>query len=165
LAFYEGIAEYPVKNWLRRRILEPLLALLRQGISPDRLALCVAIGVVVGNIPILGISTILCAAIALAFLLNLAAIQVVQAAMAPTQILLIIPFVRLGEWILRVPPQPVSIKEGLALLAQGAGHAIVALWDAILHAGFAWVLVAPFAAYLVYRLLTPVFERAAAQIK
>jgi uncharacterized protein (DUF2062 family) len=155
----------PMKNWLRRRILEPLLALLRQGISPDRLALCVAIGVVVGNIPILGISTILCAAIGLAFRLNLPAIQVVQAAMAPTQILLIVPFVRLGEWILRVPPRPVSIKEGLALLAQGAGHAIVALRDAILHAGFAWVLVAPFAVFLVHKLLTPVFERAAAQIK
>jgi uncharacterized protein (DUF2062 family) len=156
---------YPVKNWLRRRILEPLLALLRQGISPDRLALCVAIGVVVGNIPILGISSILCAAIALTFRLNLPAIQIVQAAMAPTQILLIIPFVRLGEWILGVPSQPVSIKEGLALLAQGAGRAIVALWDAILHAAFAWVLVAPFAVFLFYKLLTTVFERAAAQIK
>ncbi len=151
-------------TWLRRRILEPLLALLRQGMSPSRLALCVAIGVVVGNVPILGVSTLLCAAIALAFRLNLPAIQLVQAAMAPTQVLLIIPFVRLGEWILRVPPQPLSIKEGLALLAQGAGHAIVALWEAILHAGLAWIMVAPFAVYLLYKLLTPMFSRAAAQI-
>ena len=153
-----------MKKWLYGKIAAPLLALLKQGMSPDRLALCVAIGVVVGNIPILGISTVLCAAIALAFRLNLPAIQIVQAAMAPTQILLIIPFVRLGEWILRVPPRPVSIKEGLELLAQGAGHAIVALWDAILHAGFAWILVAPVAIFLFYKLLTPVFEHAAAQI-
>jgi uncharacterized protein (DUF2062 family) len=154
----------PVRNWLRRRILEPLLALLRQGISPNRLALCVAIGVVVGNVPILGVSTLLCTAIALAFRLNLPAIQLVQAAMAPTQILLIIPFVRLGEWILRVPPQPLSIKEGFALLAQGAGHAIVVLWDAILHAGLAWIMVAPLAVFLLYKLLTPVFSRAALKI-
>ena len=151
-------------HWLRRRIFNPLLTFLSQGIAPDRLALCVGIGVVVGNVPILGISTILCAAIALAFRLNLPAIQLVQAAMAPTQILLIIPFVRLGEWLLRIPPQPVSIKEGLALVAQGAGHAIVALWDAIVHAGFAWVLLAPFAIFLIYRKLTPVFERAAARM-
>jgi uncharacterized protein (DUF2062 family) len=155
----------PVNNWLYRRILEPLLALLRQGISPDRLALCVAIGVVVGNIPILGISTILCAVIALAFRLNLPAIQIVQGLMAPTQVLLIIPFVRLGEWILRAPPQPVSIEKGLELTARGTGYAIVALWDAILHAGFAWILVAPIAILFFYKLLTPVFERAAAQIK
>jgi len=150
---------------LRNRILEPLLALLRQGISPDRLALCVAIGLVVGNMPILGVSTILCAAIALTFRLNLPAIQIVQAAMAPTQLLLIIPFVRLGEWILRVPGRPLSIREGLNLIAQGAGQAVVALRDAILHAGFAWILVAPFAVYLFYKLLTPLFERAAARVK
>ncbi len=154
-----------MKNWLRAKILDPLLALLRQGMSPDRLALCVAIGVVVGNIPILGLSTVLCTVIALAFRLNLPAIQAVQAAMAPTQILLIIPFVRLGEWISRAPPEPLSIKAGLALLAQGAGHAIVALWDAILHAGLAWILVAPFAVYLLYKSLTPVFAHAALQIK
>jgi len=154
----------PVKNWLYRRILEPLLALLRQGISPDRLALCVAIGVVVGNIPILGISTILCTVIALAFRLNLPAIQIAQALMAPTQLLLIIPFVRLGEWILRVPPEPVSIGKGLELATRGAGHAIAALWDLILYAGFAWILVAPMAVLLFYKLLTPVFERAAAQL-
>ena len=129
--------------------------------SPQRLALCVAIGVVIGNMPILGVSTVLCAAVALAFRLNLPAIQIVQTAMAPTQILLIIPFVRLGEWMLRAPPQAVSIKEGLALLAQGAGHAIAALRDAILHAGFAWMLVAPVAIFVFYKILTPVFERAA----
>ncbi len=153
-----------MKHCLYRRIIEPLLGLLKQGISPDRLALCVAIGVVVGNIPILGVSTILCAAIALAFRLNLPAIQIAQAAMAPTQLLLIIPFVRLGEWILRVPPQPVSIKDALAALAQGAGHAIAVFWDAILRAGLAWVLLAPFAVYTVYTLLRPVFRRAAAQL-
>jgi hypothetical protein len=85
--------------------------------------------------------------------------------MAPTQILLIVPFVRLGEWILRAPPQAVSIKEGLELLAQGAGHAIVALWDAILHAGFAWILVAPIAIFSLYKFLTVLFERAAAKMR
>jgi uncharacterized protein (DUF2062 family) len=154
-----------LKNWLHRRLLEPLVALLRQGISPGRLALCVSIGIVVGNIPILGISTILCTLLALVLRLNLPAIQAVQAMMAPTQILLIIPFVRLGEWILRAPPQPLSIKAGLALIAQGAWNAVIVLWDAIVHAGVAWLLVAPFLTYLFYRILTPVFTRAAARVK
>src|ERR1700678_186742 len=155
----------PVNNWLYRRILEPLLALLRQGLSPDRLALCVAIGVVVGNIPLLGVSTILCVGIALAFRLNLAAIQIGKAAMAPTQLLLIIPFVRLGEWILRIPPEPVSGQQAMALLAQGAGHAIIVLQNAMLHAGLAWILVAPFAVYSIHKLLTPVFVRAAVRMQ
>lgn len=151
-----------IVTWLRHRIVEPLLALLKQGVSPKRLALCVAIGIVVGNIPILGTSTVLCTVIALLFRLNLPAMQLVQAAMAPTQLLLIIPYVRLGEWLLRAPPQPLSIKAGLELLSHGALQAIVALWDAILHAAFAFLIVAPVAILVFYKLLVPVIERAAA---
>jgi uncharacterized protein (DUF2062 family) len=155
----------PLKDWLYRRLVEPLVALLRQGISPRRLALCVAIAIVVGNIPFLGVSTIICAFIALIFRLNLPAIQLVQAAMAPTQVLLLIPFVRLGEWILGAPPQVVSVKAAFALVSSGVWHAIVILRDAILHAILAWGLLAPFCIYLIYRLLTPVFERTAAQLR
>jgi uncharacterized protein (DUF2062 family) len=151
----------PLKDWLKRRVLEPLLAFLKQGMSPERLALCVAIAVVVGNIPILGVSSILCTAIALLFRLNLPAIQLVQWLMAPTQILLIIPFVRAGEWIMRDPPQPITIKAARALLSQGIGTAIRGLWDAIIHAGVAWILIAPFALFFLYKILTPLFRHAA----
>ena len=154
-----------LKNWLNRRLLEPLLALLRAGLAPRRLALCVAIAIVVGNIPVLGVSTILCAGIALVFRLNLPAIQLVQAAMAPTQLLLIIPFVRLGEWMLHEPPQVVSVKGAFALMSQGIWQAVVVLRDAIFHAAFAWALLAPFCVYLLQRLLTPLFERMAAQMR
>jgi uncharacterized protein (DUF2062 family) len=154
-----------LKNWLKRRLLDPLLALLRQGISPRRLALCVAIAIVVGNIPILGVSTILCTLIALAFRLNLPAIQLVQASMAPTQLLLIIPFVRLGEWVVRAPPQVISIKEGFALMSHGIWQAIVVLRDAIFHAALAWILIAPFCLYLLHRVLTPIFDRMAAPLR
>jgi hypothetical protein len=152
-----------LRNWLQRRLVEPLLSLLSQGISPPRLALCVAIGIVIGNIPIPGVSTIICTFVALIFRLNLPAMQLVQGAMAPTQVLLIIPFVRLGEWILRVPAQALSVKSVLALMAQGLWHAAVVLRDALFHGFLAWALTAPVCIYLFYRLLTPLFERAALQ--
>ena len=146
-----------------RKIIEPLLAFLKQGMSPQSLALCVALGVVVGNIPILGVSTILCTLIALLFRLNLPAIQLVQAFMAPTQVLLIIPFVRMGEWLLHAPRQPLSIKAATALMATGVVPAVRGLWDAIVHAGFAWLLVAPIALYVLYKALTLLFQRAREQ--
>ena len=150
-----------MKAWLTRRLLEPLLSLLKQGMSAERLALCVAIGIVVGNMPILGLSTLLCTVVALVFRLNLPSIQLVQAAMAPTQLLLIIPYVRLGEWIARAPREPLSVQAGMALMAQGIGHAIVVLWGAILHAGLAWLLTTPVIVLLLYKLLTPLLRRAA----
>jgi uncharacterized protein (DUF2062 family) len=150
--------------FIERRVLQPVRGLLTLGMTPKRLALCVAIGIVVGNVPILGVSTLLCAGIALVFGLNLPAIQLAQWAMAPTQLLLIIPFVRLGEWLLHAPRQAVSIEEGTALIRQGVGRAVVVLWDAIVHAGFAWIVVAPFATYAIYRLLIPIFRRTAAHL-
>ena len=136
-----------------RRIVDSLLRQLQLGSSADRLALAVAVGVVVGNIPIFGTSTMLCAVIALAFRLNQPAIQIAQAAMAPTQLLLIIPFVRTGEWLLRAPHQAISIKAALAFAAHDTGQAAAVLGDALVHAGVAWVLVAPIAVYAIYRLI------------
>jgi uncharacterized protein (DUF2062 family) len=154
-----------LKNWLKHRILDPLLSLLRLGMAPQRLAFCVAIAIVVCNIPILGVSTILCGLIALLFRLNLPAMQVVQASMAPTQVLLIIPFVRLGEWIMRSPHQAISIKEGFALISQGIWQAIIVLRDAIFHAALAWIIIAPLSIYVLQRVLTPIFKQMAAQIR
>ncbi len=146
---------------LIHRLFEPLLSLLKTGMSAERLALCIAIGIVVGNIPILGLSTILCTVIALTFRLNLPAIQLVQAAMAPTQLLLIIPYVRLGEWLSHDPAEPLSIQGGMAIMAQGVGHAVIVLWSAILHAALAWVLTTPVLVLLLYKVLTPIMGRAA----
>jgi uncharacterized protein (DUF2062 family) len=153
-----------MRSWISRRLFEPLLALLQQGISPERLALCVAIGVGVGNIPILGLSTILCTLIAITFRLNLLAIQLVQAAMAPTQLLLIIPFVRLGEWISGAPAEPLSMQAGMDILAQGVGHAVIVLWSAILHAGLGWCVTTPILVLILYKSLVPVARRAAVNL-
>ena len=72
---------------------------LRQGISPRRLALTLALGFAIGCIPVVGIPTLVCAALALALRLNLPAIQAANYAVMPLQLVLIVPFVRLGGWL------------------------------------------------------------------
>ena len=151
-----------MRRLILERVLEPMRRLLRQGVSAEELALSVALGLVIGNIPVLGVSTALCVAIAARFRLNLAAIQLAQAAMAPTQWLLLLPFLRFGEWLTRSPRLPLSVRAGRTLFASGAGHATAALGLATLQAALAWLVLAPFAVYGLYRLLTPVFGRATA---
>ena len=148
-------------SFLRRRIVDPILALLRQGVTPDRIALSIAFGAVLGVFPVLGTTTVLCTLAALLWRLNLAAVHAVHFALTPVQLLLIIPFVRVGEAVLERPPQPLSIPAGLEIIAQGAGHAIVVLWDAILHAMLGWLVIGPVAIFVLFRLLIPVLERAA----
>ncbi len=72
---------------------------LRQGMSPQRLALTIALGFAIGCIPVIGIPTALCAVLALALRLNLPAIQAANYAAMPLQVILIVPFVRLGGWL------------------------------------------------------------------
>jgi uncharacterized protein (DUF2062 family) len=132
-----------MRDFLRRRLVDPLLSLLRQGVTPRRLALSVALGAGIGLVPVLGISTALCALVALVLKLNLPAIQLVNYLLTPLQLLLIIPQLRFGEWLVQAPPFPVTLESGLALLAEGVLPAIRVLGTAIVHASLGWLVLAP----------------------
>jgi uncharacterized protein (DUF2062 family) len=153
-----------MRDFLKRKLIDPLIALLKQGVTPDRLALCVAVGIAIGLVPVLGVSTLLATAVALLFKLNLPAIQIAQASMSAFQLLLIVPFVRLGEWMTHAAAQPVSVSAGIALMKQGVWHTVVVLKDAIIHASIAWIAVAPIGIFVLYRILRPMFDRAAATL-
>ncbi|MEP7246853.1 MAG: DUF2062 domain-containing protein [Gammaproteobacteria bacterium] len=150
-----------IRGFLRRRLADPILELLRQGVTPDKIALSLAFGLGFGIFPVLGVSTILCTVVALVLRLNLPAIQLVNYLAAPLQIALIIPFVRLGEHVANATAQPLTVAGGFKLLAQGAFQAIVVLWDAIVHAALGWLIVGPVLIYGLYRLFTPILVRAA----
>ncbi|HTB97254.1 MAG TPA: DUF2062 domain-containing protein [Terracidiphilus sp.] len=72
---------------------------LRTGISPRRLALTLALGFAIGCLPVFGIPTALCAVLALTMRLNVPAIQAANYAAMPLQLILMLPFVRLGGWL------------------------------------------------------------------
>lgn len=146
-------------DWLKKRLVDPLLNLLRQGLAPKDLALCVALGVGVGLFPVLGVSTPALTVLALTLRLNLAAIQLVSYAIAPLQLALIIPFMRLGETLLGSTPQPMTISAAMELLTEGVLFAIVTLWDAIIHAILGWLLIVPVLIYVSYKILVPILMR------
>jgi uncharacterized protein (DUF2062 family) len=154
------MADAPAQpGFLQRRLVRPLLALLRQGVTPEKLALSVALGTTISLIPVLGVSTLLCAALAIALRLNMPAIQIVNYLLTPAQLLLIIPLLRFGEWLSGAARYPVTLESGLALISQGIVNAVRVLWDAIVHATLGWLVLAPFAAFALYFILAPVFRR------
>ena len=79
---------------------------LRQGISPQRLALTLALGFAIGCIPVIGIPTALCFVVALSLRLNVPAIQAANYAAMPLQVALIFPFVRFGGWLFASSTHP-----------------------------------------------------------
>lgn len=130
---------------------------LGQGISPRRLALTLALGFAVGCIPVFGIPTALCAALALALRLNLPAIQAANYAAMPLQLALIVPFVRMGGWLVSVERLRFLVRPPfMHVSAFGlAGHVSGLAGQALL----AWLIVAvPTVVFLTF-LLTAMLRR------
>lgn len=146
-------------GFLTRKLIRPLLEILRQGVTPEKLALSVALGVVIGVLPLLGWSTALCALIALLWGLNVPAIQLVNYFLFPVQIALLIPFFRLGEQLFRAPHLPISVAQIYEIAHENLWGAIRLLWTTTWHAIVVWALIAPLVAALLYFVLVPVFRR------
>ena len=87
----------------KNRLIAPFIELLRQGMSPEKIALTIALGIMLGVTPVLGSTTLLCTLAALALRLNLPAIQLVNAVVYPLQIILLIPFFKLGAFAVPTP--------------------------------------------------------------
>ena len=142
-----------------RRWLRPFVDLLRQGISPEKIALTVALGAVLGVIPVLGATTILCTAAALTLRLNLPAIQVVNGVVYPLQIILLIPFYRMGAWMFRADASAITLSGVKALIGSGLLFAIRTLWVVTMHALVAWMALGAIAGAVVYALVVPLAWR------
>jgi len=144
-----------MRDFLQRRLIAPLVALLRQGVTPAELALSLSLGTAIGLIPILGVATALCALAAVFFRLNMPAIQLVNYLLTPLQLILIIPLLRFGELLVNAPRFPVTLESGLALLSHGAIDAVQVLATAIAHATLGWIVLAPLAVFALFRIFEP----------
>jgi uncharacterized protein (DUF2062 family) len=148
------------EGFLRRRIARPILELLRQGVTPEKMALSIALGVALGVFPVLGATTALCALVAFIWRLNLPAIQIVNYFVYPLQIALLIPFFRLGEILFASPHLPLSVSQIHAMVHASFWGATRVLWTTIWHAAVVWCLSAPAVVGLAYVILTPLLRRA-----
>jgi uncharacterized protein (DUF2062 family) len=131
-------------------------ALLQAGISPQRLALTFALGFAIGCLPVIGIPTALCAVVAIALRLNVPAIQAANYLAMPLQLMLILPFVRMGGWMfssgqqyrLATTPMHASLIGLLRASGNVASHTLAA-----------WLVIAGPMVLLMTLVLTPVLQR------
>jgi uncharacterized protein (DUF2062 family) len=140
----------------RRKVVRPVLEFLRQGLTPEKLSITIVLGITLGVAPVLGSTALLCTLVAVAFRLNLAAIQLVNWLVYPFQLALVIPFYRLGGWMFKTPPSELSVVHILTLIRTNPFHAVATLWTVTLHALAAWLLLGSVTTGLLYVLLVPV---------
>jgi len=147
------------ESFMYRRIAQPIVELLRQGVTPEKLALSIALSVALGVFPILGTTTALCAVAALILRLNLPAIQIVNYFVYPAQIVLLIPFFRLGEKLFGAPHLPLAAPQILGMFRTNLLGATHLLWTTVWHAAVAWCLFTPLLLMMLYLILVPVLRQ------
>jgi hypothetical protein len=146
-------------NWIYRRCVLPILALLRMGATPRRLAWSVAAGLMIGINPAIGSTTLLCLAVSLRFRLNVVAAQIANHAMFPLELALLVPFIRLGSRVFRTAAMPLAPR---LLLHEAHNSPLVLtrqIWMWEWHAFVLWAAIASVAAPSIALALTPLLQR------
>jgi uncharacterized protein (DUF2062 family) len=148
----------------RRRVVDPIIAQLVQGVTPQKIALTIALGLMLGVFPILGSTTALCALAGVFLRLNQPIIQLVNYLGYPFQLALLIPFYRAGEHLLGRAPIPLSIP----LLFERFSADV---WQFLRDFGMVgvggilvWLIIAPFGVALIYLLTFPPLRKLASRL-
>jgi uncharacterized protein (DUF2062 family) len=132
---------------------------LSQGLNPRQLAFTLALGFAVGCIPLLGVTTAICTLLAVLLRLNMPAIQAANWVAMPVQVALLVPFLRLGQWLFRGNAIDFNLSQILAQLAAAPARALFEMSGLLTHALFAWFITVGPACILLMGALTFLLSR------
>ena len=133
-------------EWVKRFGVKAQLLFVEQirlGTTHHKLAQTVGFGMVLGIIPVLGVTTALCALFALRLKLNQVIIQAINYVAYPFQLLLFIPFYRLGELLFNRPPIPLYIPDLIEQFKMNFWGSMEKYTVAGLMGVCAWLIIAP----------------------
>jgi uncharacterized protein (DUF2062 family) len=148
-----------IEAFWQRRVIEPIVAQLTQGISPEKIALTLAVGFACAVFPIPGTTMLLCLLVGIVLRLNLLAIQGVNLLCWPIHAPLIYIYWRLGQ---RIFSDYYQGHRSMRVLSEE-------LWDnpvqtferfgsMIFHAIVAWAIIMAVCIPLIYGFTLPILR-------
>ena len=155
----------PHQSFWQRRVVAPIVAQLRQGITPEKIALTIALGLVLGIFPILGSTTVLCGLAAVALRLNQPVIQLVNYFAYPLQLALIIPIYRAGEILFFKTPVPLSIPFLFERFKADFGQFLRDFGMIAVQGIVVWCLLAPVVVAVLYFSVRPALRILAGKLE
>ena len=149
----------PVRTFWQRRVRDPIVAQLTQGISPEKIALTVAVGSAFALFPVLGTTTLLCFIVAWAMRLNQPIVQLINQALWPLHFPAIFGCIWVGESIFGAP----HVRIGIRYLRKMSEM----IWNdpalffhqfglTVMYGVVAWAIIAPFYIAAVYHIALPI---------
>ena len=148
-----------VSDWLRRKVRDPLVAELRQGATPEAVSAAVTVSFAIAILPVIGVTTLVCLLVGRVFRLNHVVMQIINHSSYPLQILLIVPFVRLGETVTGARHIHLTPKAIIDEFNRSFSDFVEKFWMAYVHGMIGWVITVPLACWILHFFLRSAFRK------
>lgn len=140
----------PRRKFWQRWLADPIRQQLTQGVSPDKIALTLALGSALALFPVLGTTTLLCLTAGIVLSLNQAILQGINALCGFVWIPLLVAFIRLGDALTHHPSTGVDFRRMFSLFREHPGEFFQRFGITALHGVLGWSVAALFWIPLVY---------------
>ena len=145
-------------NWNFRALKLNTVALFKQGLTPIQLTQSILVSALISIIPILGVSTFLLTVLSIKRKLNLPIMIAISYILWPIQLLMIIPFINIGEFIFSIPQSNHSAQEIIASFQESFFGTLSRLSFELLCGFVGWLLTAVPFFTLVYLVSISIFK-------
>ena len=122
------------------KVISPIIEYLKQGASPQKLSLTIVLGFSLGIIPFLGVNTAICFLLSIAFRLNVVVIQLINYIVFPLQIILLVPFFKMGELIFGISGKKLVLNTFSSLFSKQWHESLVLILSANFRALLIWAI-------------------------
>ncbi len=155
-------ASPPRRGFWQRRLVDPIARQLTQGVTPAKISFTLAISTVCSLFPFLGFTWLTNLIAGVALRLNQPIMQTLNQLLTPVHLLMIVVYVKAGEWIWQAQGEPFSVIDMLRNFADlSLGEFLQKFGWAGVHAFTSWALTAPLLFLVTYLPLRPLINRLA----
>jgi uncharacterized protein (DUF2062 family) len=155
--------EPPRRSFWKRRLGDPVMALLTQGVTPDKIAATFAVGTAASLFPFFGFTTTLNILVGLCCRMNQPLLQVINYLLAPVHLIMILVYVRIGEWIWDAGDDRFTLTDVFETFRHDSIREFLQRFGwAGIHAFTAWAISVPVIITVLYFPLRPLMHRLAA---
>ncbi len=155
----------PRRGFWRRRLGDPIIGLLTQGITADKVSYTLALGTGLSLFPFLGFTSLLNLVVGLALRLNQPLLQTLNQLVGPVQLVMIVVYIRIGERVWGAEPLPFSIGVLVQTFRDASFTEFLQRFGmAGVHAFTAWLLTLPLLVFGLNWLLRPLIRRIARRL-
>ncbi len=151
----------PRGSFWQRRVVAPIVAQLTQGVTPQKIALTLALGLVCGIFPFVGFTTLLCFGVAYALRLNQPIIHVINQLLWPVQLPLIAVYVKAGARLYGTDVLTFNVQEITRLFWASQSEFWARFGMMGVYALTAWLITVPVIAGLAHYATLPALRKLA----